>query len=143
LIRSEKFCDLWVSILSRYRLIALFALLILIGGLSMGINHVVFNADYREFFEINDPQRMKFDEIQDVFGSSDNIMFLLVLASRDVFTEEVFTAIHQLTERAWQIPHSYRVDSLTNYQYSWSVGDDLMVEDLLPDIDNLSFERLA
>ncbi|HAW76289.1 MAG TPA: hypothetical protein DCW74_11205 [Alteromonas australica] len=109
----------------------------------MGINHVVFNADYREFFEINDPQRMKFDEIQDVFGSSDNIMFLLVLASRDVFTEEVFTAIHQLTERAWQIPHSYRVDSLTNYQYSWSVGDDLMVEDLLPDIDNLSFERLA
>ena len=32
----------------------------------MGINHVVFNADYREFFEINDPQRMKFDEIQDV-----------------------------------------------------------------------------
>ncbi|APE05223.1 hypothetical protein BM528_05040 [Alteromonas sp. RW2A1] len=109
----------------------------------MGINHVVFNADYHEFFEINDPQRMKFDEIQDVFGSSDNIMFLLVLASRDVFTEEVFTAIHQLTERAWQIPHSYRVDSLTNYQYSWSVGDDLMVEDLLPDIDNLSFERLA
>ena len=100
MIRSEKFCDLWVSILSRYRLIALFALLILIGGLSMGINHVVFNADYREFFEINDPQRMKFDEIQDVFGSSDNIMFLLVLASRDVFTEEVFTAIHQLTERA-------------------------------------------
>ena len=70
-------------------------------------------------------------------------MFLLVPASRDVFTEEVFTAIHQLTERAWQIPHSYRVDSLTNYQYSWSVGDDLMVEDLLPDIDNLSFERLA
>lgn len=109
----------------------------------MGVKHLDFNADYREFFEPNDPQRMMFDEIQDVFGSSDNIMFLLVPATQDVFTEEVFTVIHHVTERAWQIPHSYRVDSLTNYQYSWSVGDDLMVEDLLPDVDSLSIDRLA
>lgn len=40
-------------------------------------------------------------------------------------------AVMELTEYVWQTPHSYRVDSLTNYQYTHAQNDDLIVEDFV------------
>ena len=42
-------------------------------------------------------------------------------------------AIEDLTERAWKTPHSMRVDSLSNYQHSESIEDDMSVGDLYED----------
>ena len=36
-----------------------------------------------------------------------------------------------LTERAWKIPYSTRVDSVTNFQHTTADGDDLLVRDLV------------
>ena len=41
------------------------------------------------------------------------------------------SAIEELTEEAWQIPYSIRVDSITNFQHSEGIEDDLIVEDLV------------
>ena len=45
-----------------------------------------------------------------------------------VFTREALGAIEELTEALWRVPKSIRVDSLTNYNHSQAVGDDLSVE---------------
>ena len=62
-------------------------------------------------------------------------MFCFVLAPADgmVFTPETLSAVEWLTEQAWQIPYSIRVDSVTNFQHTYAEGDDLIVEDLVMD----------
>jgi len=47
-------------------------------------------------------------------------------------------AIEDITTRAWQTPYTTRVDSLSNYQHSESVGDDMSVGDLYEDAKSLT-----
>ncbi len=52
--------------------------------------------------------------------------------------------MEQLTEAVWQIPFSIRVDSVSNFQHTYSIDDDLIVEDLLSqtlDMDAVEIER--
>ena len=60
-----------------------------------------------------------------------------------VFTREALGAIEELTEAAWRVPSSTRVDSLTNYTHTESVEDDLNVERLVDDAGSLSDDDLA
>jgi len=48
-----------------------------------------------------------------------------------------------LTEAAWRVPWSTRVDSLTNYSHSEAVGDDLKVERLVDGAGSLGDDDLA
>ena len=40
-----------------------------------------------------------------------------------------------MTDQAWQIPYVIRVDSVTNFQHTSAVEDDLIVEDLINEVD--------
>ena len=62
-----------------------------------------------------------------------------------VFTPEVLRATHELTQGAWRIPFSIRVDSITNFQHTKAEGDDLIVADLVSDprsLDRIQLERV-
>ena len=48
-----------------------------------------------------------------------------------VFSPQFLAALRDLTEAAWQVPYSTRVDSITNFQHSFAEGDDLTVQDLV------------
>lgn len=50
----------------------------------------------------------------------------------------MLSAVKALTEEAWQIPYSIRVDSITNFQATYGVDDDLIVEDLVGNPQGLS-----
>ncbi|EGQ9302868.1 MMPL family transporter, partial [Vibrio vulnificus] len=63
--------------------------------------------------------------------------------SGDVFDQRTLTQIQEMTEQAWQVPYSSRVDSLANYQHTEAVDDDLLVEDLLYQSYPLTAERIA
>ena len=107
----------------------LVGLLVVLAG--WGGQRLFFNGDYRVFFGEQDPQLVAFEEMQRTYTKSDNIA--IVVAPRDgtVFTAETLTLLFNLTEEAWQTPHSIRVDSITNYQHTEAFEDDLLVEDLL------------
>lgn len=135
--------DQALSLLAEHKYPVLAAILLLTLGFALGLDSLGFKSDYREFFEKTDPHRIVFDEMQDEFGSSDNIMFLLAPKSQNIYSQEVLQAVYELTDAAWQTPFSYRVDSLSNYQFSWSEQDDLMVEDLVPDPDALDPQKLG
>ncbi|MCI5122153.1 MAG: RND family transporter, partial [Candidatus Electrothrix sp. AUS4] len=62
--------------------------------------------------------------------------------SKNVFSRDVLTAVQDLTERAWKLPYSSRVDSLTNYQHTKVEGDELIVESLVGDAAQLTDEQL-
>ncbi len=114
----------------RWALIALSAVLAL--GAASGAQFLGFSTNYRVFFSGDNPQLQAFDELQNIYTKEDNISFVIKPAEGDVFTPEMLAAIRGLTDEAWKIPYTTRVDSLTNFQHSVADGDDLTVADLVP-----------
>ena len=53
----------------------------------------------------------------------------------------VLAGVEALTEMAWQLPFSIRVDSLSNYQHTEVDGDDLIVRDLFINGSELSSDE--
>ncbi|RDE19030.1 RND family transporter [Motiliproteus coralliicola] len=98
---------------------------------TMGAQKLVFKGDYRVFFSEENPQLTAYESMQKIYSKSDNVAFVIAPADGQVFTAEHLEAIRQLTEEAWQIPYSTRVDSLSNYQHTVAEEDDLIVEDLV------------
>ncbi len=121
--------------------VMLFAVLV-VGGLSAGIVRLGFKSDYRVYFSPDNPQLQAFEAIQNEYNKSDNVLFVVEPADGDVFTPKVLQAVKLLTEKAWQIPYSNRVDSITNFQHTVAEQDDLIVADLVPDAGNLEPDQL-
>ena len=107
-----------------------------------GAQYLTFTNDYRVFFGEENPQLVAFEKIQDTYSRSDNVMLLLVPKDGDVFTQPTLAAVAWLTERAWETPHSTRVESITNYQHTSAIEDDLLVEDLVLDAEALGDDDL-
>ena len=126
----------------RWRYFIILTTLILVALATRGFP-LRFDTDYRVFFSDQNPQVIAFDDIQNTYTKNDNVM--LVLAPKDgaVFTNKTLEAVEWLTNEAWQIPYSIRVDSITNFQYTYAEDDDLTVEDLMTDAMSLSQEKIA
>ncbi|MEJ2619167.1 MAG: MMPL family transporter, partial [Candidatus Thiodiazotropha sp.] len=111
--------------------------------LGSGIKNLRFNNDYRMFFSEDNPQLNAFEMLQNTYTKNDNVLFVIAPKDGKVFSRETLTAVAELTQEAWQIPYSIRVDSITNFQHTYAVEDDLVVEDLILDPTSLSEEELA
>jgi predicted RND superfamily exporter protein len=111
-----------------------FTLLIMAVAL-IGAQNLYFRGDYKVFFEESDPQRMAFEEMQNVFNKTENVAFMIVPESSNVFNQNTLNLAYDITEAAWQLPLSTRVESISNYQHTYDLDGDLIVEDLI-------FERL-
>ena len=107
-----------------------------------GMQNLGFSNNYRVFFGPGNPELQAFESFQDTYTKNDNILFVLRPKTGDAFSPETLAAIERLTNDAWQIPFALRVDSITNFQYSWANGDDLTVEDLVRDAGELSSGEL-
>lgn len=112
--------------------------LILVFGAASGAQNLVFKSDYRVFFSKENPQLTAFESMQNIYSKSDNVAFIISPPDGKVFTPSTLGAIYGLTDEAWQIPYSTRVDSITNFQHTWSEEDDMIVEDLVLDPDTLT-----
>ncbi len=112
-------------------------------AMGFGAQNLTFTNDYRVFFGEDNPQLMAFENMQDTYAKNDNVMFVLAPRDGEVFTRETLGAIAWMTERAWETPYSTRVESLSNYQHTSAVEDDLLVEDLTYEPENLTDDDLA
>ncbi|MCP4187332.1 MAG: MMPL family transporter [Gammaproteobacteria bacterium] len=107
-----------------------------------GAQYLTFTNDYRVFFGEENPQLVAFELLQDTYSRSDNAMLLLAPQDGEVFTRSTLEAVAWLTERAWETPHSTRVESITNYQHTSAVEDDLLVADLALEPGSLTDDEL-
>ena len=98
---------------------------------TVGITQLEFSANYRTFFDEDNPQLLALEELENTYGKNENIAFLIVPDDGDATSQDALSAAVWLTEAAWQTPFSRRVDSLANFQYTTADGDDLYVRDLV------------
>jgi predicted RND superfamily exporter protein len=124
----------------RYAVVLVTVALVMLAG--YGGQKLGFSNDYRMFFGPDNPQLLAFEKMQNTFNKNDNILFVITPKDGKVFTTETLTAIKDITEEAWQIPFSTRVDSITNHQHTTAEEDDLVVDDLVPDPSILASEDL-
>ncbi|WP_286237485.1 efflux RND transporter permease subunit [Neptuniibacter halophilus] len=132
LFRSVLNHPVWVLLLS----------LIFVFSAAYGAKNLVFKSDYRVFFSEENPQLTAFESMQKIYSKSDNVAFIISPENGEVFTPETLAAIQEITTEAWQVPYSTRVDSITNYQHTWSEEDDMIVEDLVLDPGTLTPEDM-
>jgi predicted RND superfamily exporter protein len=107
-----------------------------------GLQHFKMNADPRAYFAKDDIHLLRFKASEQKYGRVDGVTFALEVKEGSLYTKENLTLLKQLTDDAWNIPYAQRVDSLANYTYSWSVEDDLYVEELIEDASLLDDEKV-
>ena len=101
---------------------------VLIGA---GARHLEFSTNYRVFFSEANPELQAFEDLQNTYTKNDNFFFVMEPTSGAAFDRRTMQAVEELTEAAWQIPYTIRVDSVSNFQHTYAIEDDLVVEDLV------------
>jgi predicted RND superfamily exporter protein len=138
--RFEKIFGQWV-IKRRWWIIV--ATVILMAAAAGGLPHLTITNDTRVFFSADNPQLQALEALENTYNRNDNPI------DGNVFTRKTLAAVEALTEAAWQMPYSSRVDSITNFQHTRSEEDDLVVADLvsnarnLPDTDLERIKKIA
>ena len=123
--------DKFASAVIRWRWLIILTTLVGVFFIARGAANIDFSSNYRVFFSEDNEQLVAFETLQNTYSKSDNVLFVVEPADEKVFTHKTLAAIQDLTERAWQLPYSTRVDSITNYQHTIAEEDDLLVNDLV------------
>jgi len=122
----------------RYRWLILLAAILITFGIGSGMSKLEFANNYRTFFSDENPELAAFENLQATYTKNDNILFVLEPSEDTAFTNNTLAAVEALTAEAWKIPHAIRVDSVSNFQYTKAIEDDLIVEDLVIDAKDLT-----
>ena len=125
---------------NRLKVIALSILLIIVPG--TGLPKLYFDASYRVYFGEDNPQLADLEAIEAIYTENHNVRIVVAPKNGDVFTASTLQAIEELTDAAWQVPYSRRVDSITNFQYTYAEEDDLIVQDMAKNASTYTPDQL-
>ena len=117
------------AIAARWPIIA--ATVLLVGLAASGTRFLEFSVDHRVYFSEDNPQLLAYEAMENTYAKGNNVFFAIVPEDRDATSALALEATAWLTEQAWQIPYSTRVDSITNFQHTTADGDDILVRDLV------------
>jgi predicted RND superfamily exporter protein len=136
----EKTFSSWVV---KHRWLIIVATLVVVLATSSGIRFLTVSNNTRVYFSKDNPQLQALEALENTFSKDTNIFYVMAPQDSNVFTRETLQAVAELTETSWQMPYSSRVNSVTNFQQTRSEADDLIVEDLVGDISDLSDSDLV
>lgn len=140
----DRFAVVFTDLMIRLRWLVILAALGGTAWFALGFKDLQYSNNYRVFFSKENPELNAFDEFQQVYSKNDNIFFVLVPKDgSNAFTRDTLKAVQEITEEGWKAPFAQRVDSITNFQNTHAEGDDLIVEDLVGDLDELSDDEIA
>lgn len=135
---TERFAK-WIT---THPIVVLILAISSVGLFTSGAQLLSFSNDYRLFFSEENPQLKAFEDLQNTYTKSNNVVIVIAPKNKDALARETLKVIEELTEAAWQTPYSTRVDSITNFQHTYAEGDDLIVESLVTDAEELSDDEL-
>lgn len=130
----------WVPALKAPRFI-MFVCLVLCMTAMAGIPRLTLSSDSRVFFDPRDPQLVELETFEHKYGQNNGVLMVVSAAGKKVTDPSVLAVIGDLTKRAWKLPHSTRVESLTNFPHVTSDADSFAVEELVPDPSHVTSER--
>jgi predicted RND superfamily exporter protein len=116
-----------------HRWLVILGAVIVAGVIGSGASKLEFSTNYRVFFSEANPELQAFEELQNTYTKNDNFFFVVEPQTGAAFDRNTMAAVEELTEAAWKIPYTIRVDSVSNFQHTYAVEDDLIVEDLVRD----------
>ncbi|MFC6669929.1 hypothetical protein [Marinobacterium aestuariivivens] len=122
-------------------LLALMLLLTLASA--AGLTRMGLASDYRIFFDDDDRDLLRLEQMQDTYSTTDNVFIMIEPADESVYNARTLGLVHGLTQALWRLPHTSRVDSLTNYPYSSADGDDILIEEFVYEPDEITRQRIA
>lgn len=132
---NQRLSTKWARIVTNNPYITIALSILLVVVMAYGARNTEISSDYRYFFGPDNPQRLAFDKLQNVYSQDDSVFITVAPKDGVVFKKDTLEALRYLTEQAWQLPFSTRVDSLTNFQYSYGNEDGLVVRDLIREED--------
>ena len=112
-------------------------------NLFTGEFNLPFKSDYKTFFKEDNQQLNDFLDLQKIYSKSDNVAIIVAPDNGDIFTKRNLTAIWELTQESWFIEFNSRVDSITNFQYSYAEEDDVITEDLVLEAEELTDDGVS
>lgn len=113
------------------RLAVLIVLLLALPAL-YGASRLGQTADNRAFFGPGNPDLVLLQKLEQRFSQVNNTLIAIEPVDGTVFAPAIVALVQEITEAAWRLPYSSRVDSLTNFQHVHADGEELIVEELLP-----------
>ena len=140
--KTDSMAEALTNSIVRWRWFVILATLIVVGLSAIGAKNLTISTSYQAFFSPEYSQLVAFKQFQKTYSKTDNILFVVQPVDKKIFTPKTAAAIEKLTESAWQIPFATRVDSISNFQYSWANGDELTVENLYLNALSMSQQQL-
>ena len=111
--------------------LAVLLLAVAVTAAATGLLRLEISNDIEIFFSDDSPELLAHHEFQDTYGQALNILLVVTPPDEDVFSVESLSQLAWLTEQAWTVPHSRRVDSVINYQHSEASEEGLDVAPLV------------
>ena len=115
---------------------------LLIAILLPGLMHFKQKYDVRIWFRSSDPDILLLNEFEKKFGNDENLV-VGIENPAGIFNSETIKLVSDLTDKIWQVHQVLRVDSLTNFNWTHAIGDEIIVEPLFSDEMVLTNELLA
>ncbi len=131
--------DAFISLAMSRRWLTVLASALFFLPISAGTAWLVeVDVDFRNHFSKDDPRLVALEQLEETYALSDSLLVVMAPDDDTIFTRETLLAVEEMTEQLWLTPYATRVDSITNYSHSWSVGDELFVEALIDDAASLT-----
>lgn len=141
-IQSSKANLINANTLFLQRTPILFAWLVFAFAASWGLSTLSIDADYRSLFSPDDPVVISDQKMVDTYLPSDTAIILLAPKDKNALSPISLQQQLEMTEAAWLLPFSARVDSMANFQHIFSEGDDLEVKNLIGEPESIHGEKL-
>ena len=110
----------------------LIACLILFMAAAAGLPNLTLSSDTRVYFADDNPQLWELQAFERKFGQNNTVLIAIQPTKGRIGEPAILSAIGDLTDRAWQLPHSTRVESLVNFPRIKADDGSFSVNELLP-----------
>ena len=119
--------------LFRHRGWILAGVMVVVAAATSGMVKLQFSTDYRIFFGGNDRHLEEYLKQQRTYSHNDSVLIAIAPDGDDVFNYDLLKVLRRYTHEAWLLPEVIRVDSLTNFQDSFALQNELVIKDLVSD----------
>ena len=134
--------DFLARFIIQHRILCVILVLFISVMLMAGLKHFKVTSDQRIFYSSNDETFQALEFIDKTYSSDRTLIIALQPQRGDVFQTPVLSLVEEITEFGWQIPHSLRVDSITNYIHTQAEDDLIISEPLVESSQDLTPESL-
>lgn len=108
-----------------------------------GLPRLTLSSDTRVFFDPGSAELHELQNFERKYGQNNSVLMVVWAGGKKVTSPEALAVVGDLTAKAWKLPHSTRVESLTNFPHVASDADSFAVDELVPHPSSVTPEAAA